>query len=357
VDRGRWGSYITVALLLAGGILIAYLCFRVFQPFLGPIVWATVLAVLLHPWYERAAQVVRSRSAAAVLVCILATLILGVPLFYLISSLPGEIKEAYAKVNAALHPSENGGGGDPRVGNAWHRMADLAARAGYDLPSVLSDRLKRAAAQLLALTPRIIGEAVEYVANFVLTLLALFFFLRDGERLTHWLRGLVPLDEGQTQELFSKIRDVIRATVAGGLAVALAQGLIGGILFLALGIPAALLWGVLMGTLSLVPPLGAWIIWIPAGAILLWQGSIAKGLVLLAGGAVAISTVDNILRPLIIGQRTQLPTLLIFFSLLGGIQFFGPVGLIVGPVLVALLIGILEFTRERVQRQTKADAC
>ena len=87
----------------------------------------------------------------------------------------------------------------------------------------------------------------------------------------------------------------------------------------------------------------------------MWQGSIGKGVILLAGGALAVSTVDNILRPMIIGQRTRLPTLLVFFSLLGGMQFFGAVGLIVGPVLVALLVGILEFTRERVKRQTQTE--
>lgn len=356
MDRKGWGSYITTALLVASGVLIAYLCFRVFQPFLGPIVWAIVLALLLHPWYERAVRMVRSPAAAATLICVLVTLMLGVPLFSLIASLPGEIKLVYAKVNNALHPGEKGGGVDPRVEKAWNRTVELAARAGYDLPTVVSDRLRRAAAQLVALTPRLIGEAVEYLLDFSLILVALFFFLRDGEQLTHWLHGLVPLDDERTQELFSKIQDVVRATVFGGVAVALAQGLLGGILFLALGVPAALIWGVLMGTLSLIPPLGAWLIWVPAGAILLWQGSIAKGIILLAGGALVVSTVDNILRPLIIGQRTRLPTLLIFFSLLGGIQFFGAIGLIIGPVLVSLLIGILEFTRERVQRHTAADA-
>jgi len=347
-------QYFATALLVGSSLLIAYLCFRVFLPFLGPTVWATVLAVLLHPLYRPTMRRLRSRSLAAVVLCLLAALIVGVPFFYLISSLPSEIKHAYGKADAALRPGTERPNADPRLQQAWNRVAEAANRAGYNLPTELPDILRRGASRFIALVPRLIGEAVEYLFDFALTFLVLFFFLRDGDRLLHWMRDLIPLGQEQTEELFSKIRDVVRATVLGGFAVALAQGTIGGTLFWLLGVPTPLLWGLMMGTLSLVPPLGAWLVWIPAGGILLWQGHLAKGIILLAGGALGISVVDNVLRPIIIGQRTQLPTLLIFFSLLGGLQFFGPVGLIVGPVLVALLIGILEFTRTRVKRQSKS---
>lgn len=354
LTSNRKTEYFTGALLLGGGVLIAYLCFRIFRPFFAPMVWATVLALLLHPLYDPAARALRNRSGTAALLCLLGVLVLGVPFFYLISSLPGEIKEGYEEIDAALRPGAGGESADPRLVNAWNRLVETAARAGYHLPSVISDLVRGAGDRLIAAAPRLVGGAAEYLFDFVLTFLTLFFFLRDGDRLVHWLRDLVPLGQEQTSGLFTKIRDVVRATVLGGLAVAVAQGSIGGALFWALGVPTPLLWGVLMGTLSLIPPLGAWLIWIPAGALLIWQGALWKGILLLAGGALGIGLIDNILRPLIIGQRTRLPTLLIFFSLLGGLQVFGPVGLIVGPVLVALLVGILEFTREQVQRQAKS---
>jgi predicted PurR-regulated permease PerM len=353
MDSPDWrGRYVAAVVLLVGGVLVAYLCFRLFQPFVGPTVWAVVLAVLLHPFQEPLARRLRSRSLAAVLLCVAGFLAVGLPFFYLVSSLPAEIKQAYGMVDAALRPDPSGKIGEPRLLRAWNWVAEAATKAGYDLPTALSDLLRHATSRLVALIPRLIGEAFEYLFDFAMTFLTLFFFLRDGDRLLHWLRGLVPLGHEQADELFGKIRDVVRASVFGGLAVALAQGFAGGLLFWALRLPTPLLWGSLMGTLSLLPPLGAWLVWVPGGGILILQGHPVKGVILLAGGALGISLIDNVLRPILIGQRTQIPTLLLFFSLIGGFQFFGPVGLIVGPVLVALLIGILDFVRLRVQRQT-----
>jgi len=345
-------KYVTTALLLLGGVIIVYLCFRIFQPFLAPVVWATVLAVLIHPLQAPGARLFRSSSVAAVVNCLVGFLMVGVPFFYLVSSLPSELKEAYSGAEAVLN-ADPAGTADPRLARAWQRLAETAAKTGYALPMALPDLLRRNASRLISLAPRLIGEAVEYLFDAVLTFLTLFFFLRDGDRLLHWLRDLVPLGSEQTDEFFGKIRDVVRATVLGNLSVALAQGVIGGLLLWLLGVPTPMLWGVLMGTLSLVPPLGAWLVWVPAGAILIWQGYLARGVILLAGGFFLISVVDNVLRPLIIGQRTQLPTLMIFFSLLGGLQFFGAAGLIVGPVMVALLIGVLEFLRGRLQGMAK----
>jgi len=342
-------EHFTSAILLIGGVLVVYLCFRVFQPFLGPTVWATVLAVLLHPLFQPSAAFLRSRSLAAVLLCLLGTLALGLPCYYLVSEIPSQIGEAYEKVEAALRLDPAAQGPDPRLLRAWEWMVAVVARAGYQLPAALSQFLPQALTRFLGSMPALIGGAVGFLFDFVLTFLTLFFFLRDGEKLLHWLRGLVPLGAEQTDELFRKIRDVVSATVFGGLAVALAQGLLGGVLFWLLGLPTPLLWGLVMGLLSLLPPLGAWLVWVPAGGILIWQGYVIRAAFLFAGGVFGISMIDNILRPLIIGQRTQLPALLIFLSLAGGLQALGPVGLIAGPVLVALLIGILDFLRARLQ--------
>lgn len=341
-------EYFGAALLLIGVAVIVYLSVRVFLPFLAPTFWATVLAILLHRVYEPATRILRSRSLAALVVCLLAVVILVLPSLYLVLSLRSQSVEAFTRLEATVR-DPTGPSADPRLLQAWNWVVEKAAAGGYDLPSALTDFLRRSAPKAVASTPRLLGEALEFLFDLVLAFLTLFFFLRDGHRLVHWLRQLVPLGLDQTSELFSRIRDMIHATVFGGFAVALAQGALGGILFWVLGIPVPLLWGLIMGLLSLLPPLGAWLIWIPAGIVLLLQGHIVKAVILLAGGAFAVSLVDNILRPIIIGERTQLPTLLIFFSLAGGIHVFGAPGLIAGPIVVALLIAILEFVRDRIR--------
>ena len=133
----RKTEYFTAALSLAGGVLIAYLCFRVFRPFLAPTVWAIVLGVLLHPLYEPLERAVRSRSLAAVLLCLLAAMILGLPFIYLVASLPSEIKEAYTLLEAALNPEQGGPAAQPRLLRVWSWVVEAAARAGYHLPSAL----------------------------------------------------------------------------------------------------------------------------------------------------------------------------------------------------------------------------
>ncbi len=347
-------KYLTSALLAIGGILVVYLCFSVFRPFLAPTIWAAVLALLLHPLLEPTVRLVRSRSLAAFLLCVAAVLVLALPCAYLISSLRDQMQQVYSQVEAALR-DPSGKAGDPRLVRAWDWAVKTAARAGYELPAALSQVLTRGGSRLIELTPRLLGGLFELVIDLTFAFLTLFFLIRDGDRLVLWLRALVPLSPQQTAGFFTKIRDVIQATVFGGLAVAVGQGLIGGSFFWLLELPTPLLWGVLMGILSLLPPLGAWLIWVPAVAILFGQGFVLRAVVLLAAGVLGISLIDNVLRPLIIGRRAQLPTLLIFFALAGGLQVFGPVGLVAGPVLAALLIGILEFIRERFQEITSSE--
>jgi predicted PurR-regulated permease PerM len=350
-ESPRRTDYLTTTLLVAGGVLIAALCALVFRSFLEPVVWATVLALVLHPLYRPLLAAVRSGSLAALLLCLLGAFLLSIPFYWVASLLPAQVQEVYGRLEKLVQPGAGGQPNSEPVLQAWAWMADLAQRFGYDLKTVLNDLLRQGASRLIAATPGLIGGLVHWAFDLAIVTMTLFFFLRDGERLVQWLRDLVPLGHTQTEDLFGKIRDIVRATVLGGLAVAAAQGFLGGLLFWALGLPTPLLWGIAMGLLALVPLVGSWLVWAPAGIALLWQGHVWRGAILLGGGLFGVSTIDNILRPLIIGQHAQMPTLLIFFSILGGVEAFGAVGLIVGPVLVALLVGILDFTRARIQSQ------
>jgi predicted PurR-regulated permease PerM len=168
----------------------------------------------------------------------------------------------------------------------------------------------------------------------------LFFLLRDGEDLVKRVINVTPLRPAQRAALFKKFTLVVRATVKGQILVAILQGMLGGFAFWILGIHSPILWAVLMAALSLLPAIGAALVWFPVAIYLLVIGAIWQGVLLMAFGIVIISLVDNILRPLMIGQATEIPDYVVLISALGGIATFGIHGFIIGPVVAAMFIGI-----------------
>ncbi|WP_420006253.1 AI-2E family transporter [Arenibacterium sp. LLYu02] len=184
-----------------------------------------------------------------------------------------------------------------------------------------------------------VGQGTAGLAiHLTLTLYLTFFFIRDGSRLLLHVRAASPLDERHTEMVASRFVSVVRATVRGTLVVAVVQGTIGGLTFWILGIESALLWGAAMALLSLLPLLGATLIWAPASAIILFTGEVARGLILLAVGTAVISLIDNILRPIIVGKDLRLPDFLILMSTIGGLTLIGINGFVVGPMIAAFFV-------------------
>ena len=176
------------------------------------------------------------------------------------------------------------------------------------------------------------------IISFFLMLYLLFFFLRDGSEIAQRLKDAIPLRTEQKRALFNKFTIVIRAMFKGTILVAVLQGMLGGVIFWLLGIPAALLWGVVMAFLSLLPAVGSALIWLPVALYLLATGAVWQGLVLIAYGVLVIGLVDNFLRPFLIGMDTKLPDYIVLISTLGGIAIFGLNGFVIGPVIAAMFI-------------------
>ncbi len=185
----------------------------------------------------------------------------------------------------------------------------------------------------------------------------MYYLFRDGERIRAALRDALPLETSQAHEIFLRTRDVISASIYGVLVIAAIQGALGGLAFWVLGLPSPLVWGVVMMFMSLIPVLGSFIVWIPAAIYLLATGEIWQGVVLIVWGALVIGSVDNFLRPKLVGEKTRLHELLIFFSVLGGLQVFGVLGLVLGPVVVAVALALLDVFRqaERTPRQSRQE--
>jgi predicted PurR-regulated permease PerM len=188
----------------------------------------------------------------------------------------------------------------------------------------------------------LLADIVLLLFRLFVTLLALFFFLRDADTIMRDLRGLLPFEELRRERMIRQTRELVYASIAAGLLIASLQGLAGGLVFALLGLGAPIFWGVIMGCLALVPFVGTWVVWVPAAIWLIGTGQPAKGAILTVLGATIIGSIDNFLRPAILSGRAQINGLLMFISLLGGVSVFGFLGLVLGPLVTAMVISLFQ---------------
>ncbi len=327
-------------LLLAGGATV--LLGMLLWPFLLAILFAAVAAALAHGGYQRILGWVRYRSLAALLTMILLTVLVVIPAIALGVTLIDGIRAGAEAVAQQID--------DPRATGAAllariERFTAPFGVEGEDIGRDISEQVSRLPALLAGRSVALLSGFGGWLLQAGAALFTLFFLLRDGESAVERLKWLIPIDPAQTARLLHRAREVIVATAYGTLGVAAAQGVLGGLAFWVLGLPSPLLWGTVMGTLSLLPLVGAAIIWAPTGIALLATGDPVRGLILLGFGAAVISSVDNFLRAFLVGGRTALHPLAVFFSVLGGIAMFGALGIFLGPVLFVVATSLIEMGR------------
>jgi predicted PurR-regulated permease PerM len=337
---------LTLVLAAATGLAF-YVCYRLALPFLPAVTWALALAVVAHPLHERIAGRIKSPDAAAGTAIALVAALVVTPGLFLLQLLVSQASRGAEALRAQV---ESG-----RLRAAVEGNPLLSRVAGWFGP----DLDVRAAADWVA------GSAGAYLSSFVggslwtlaqllITFLTLFYLLRDRRKLLTAVRSLLPLSQSETDKLFGRVADTIYATVYSTFAVSLVQGVLGGLIFWWLGLPAPLLWGAAMFLLSLIPVLGAPVVWVPATIFLAVTGSGGKALVLAGWGLVVIGSIDNLLYPVLVGDRVRMHTLLVFFSVIGGLMLFGTAGLVLGPVAVVVTNLLIEVWRKRLEPQLTA---
>ncbi|HIJ60661.1 MAG TPA: AI-2E family transporter, partial [Nitrospirae bacterium] len=215
-----------------------------------------------------------------------------------------------------------------------------------ELEKKIIDGISTIGTTLITNITKSIGNILGLVVDFVIMTFAIFFILKDGPSFINTIQEYMPFTEDEKNRLGMQIRDIIVSTVYGGLIVAIAQGIITGITIAALGFKSPVLWGTATAVVSFVPLVGAAGVWVPAAIYLFFKGSIIKGIILVIVGIFAISMIDNILKPIFIGSRTKLPVVIIFFSVLGGLSVFGLIGLVAGPLVVALFFSIIQIFKD-----------
>jgi len=326
----------------AAVLLIAYLGYQIVQPFLIEIAWAAVLAICLAPVQDRLARRI-GPLRSALLLTVLALLLLFLPALAIVTAL---VRQGPAVVDY-IHGQLNDRGGPMGLFHlVWEwlrqRLPTLPLPPEEDIVARASAQLGGVAGNLASRAGSVVKGAVSVVFSLLLTLGILFFLLKDQRSLAIAAPRLLPFGREQNERLLTLMRDIVSASVTSTLAVAILQGILGGITFLALGVPGAALWAGLMTVLALLPAVGAALVWAPAAIWLAVSGSLVKGIILALVGVLILGNVDNVVRPLLLSGSARMNTLVLIISLLGGVSAFGFIGIVLGPVVAAVFTALVE---------------
>lgn len=334
--------------LLVATLLALYLCWQVIATFLPAIILAATLAIVTHraiDWLRRRWKRPSVVAAFGVIAVALAFLIPVGALTYFAAR---EISDTVAdwQTEDAQRQWREFIDRSPRLQSLWE-VASRSPDLRQVVPRIL-DRLRIGGATVM-------GAAVYVVMQGLLALFFVFFLYRDEETALASIRRLMPLDDRETDDVFDRINDTVHATIFGTVMVAMIQGALGGTMFAILGVPGAVLWGIVMGLLSIIPYLGSFVIWAPAALFLAMQGDMTKAVILAGWGLIAIGLIDNFLYPMLVGQRLKQHTAIALVAIVGGVAAFGGSGIVLGPVLVTITTHLLGVWRQRTSQYTSAE--
>ncbi len=322
-------------------ILVSIAFLAILWPYYEAVFWGVALAILFAPLHRRLlARMPRRRNLAALCTLLLCLVLVILPVTLLSVALVQEATVLYERIKSG---QLNFGAYFQQVIDAMPAWAmDWLDRMQLTSVSAVQEKLSAVsvqASQLIATRALNIGQnTLQFVVSLGVMLYLLFFLLRDGRSLAARIRNAVPLKETQKTNLSSKFTTVIRATLKGNIMVAACQGLLGGLIFWVLGVQGPILWGVLMAFLSLLPAIGAGLIWAPVAIYFFATGALWQAAVLTAFGVAVIGMVDNVLRPILVGRDTKMPDYVILISTLGGMTLLGLNGFVIGPVVAALFM-------------------
>lgn len=311
----------------------------ILKPFFGTIFWACAITVIFYPLQIKLLGYFKGRpNTTALLTLTACILVVVLPFTVLISSVVAEGADLYQKLEEGkIDPAAY----IEQVRTAFPAMQQTLERFGVDIAKVKEAVLSSsmASGKWLAQNAINLGQnTFKLLLNVCLMLYLTFFLLRDGQQLLELLIRALPLGDARERTLFAKFGEVTRATIKGNMVIAILQGTLGGLILWALGIPGALLWGVVMAAFSLIPAVGPAIVWAPVALYLFATGDNVKAIILIAFGMGVIGLVDNILRPILVGRDTRLPDYVVLLSTLGGLALFGINGFVIGPLVAALFI-------------------
>ncbi|MGA6825992.1 AI-2E family transporter [Nitrospira sp. NS4] len=333
--------------LMVGTLALAAL---LFSPFFSPILWAVVLVYALYPLYGRVLRATGGREAlSAVLMCTVTTIGLLLPLFYLTLLVAQDLAGMVSSLVTYLQQGERS------VGEGWRRypviagfvaqFQNLERLTGSDLRSGLVTGVADLGKLLIEQSTNVVTNLVQRGIEFGIVLLSAFYFFRDGKHIVDWTQETLPITPERRLLVLTRFDEVVKGAVYGNTIVALLEGFIGWLAFWSVGLPSPILWGAVMAITAYIPFVGAALVWFPAAIYLAIQGAYMQSGALVAAGIVLSVVIDELVRNMIVGKASKLHSLIMFFSVLGGLRFFGLVGIVAGPLVVAMAVTFLEAYR------------
>jgi predicted PurR-regulated permease PerM len=345
LSRQTTSDRLTTVLSYGALLLLGYLVFRIFAPFFGPLMWSAVLAIFFYPLYERLTK--RMSPTRAALVSTLAvTFLLIVPALFILYYTARQGLDASTKLQAALlaRGSEQG---IMTSMESWTHTHLPASLQSIDLESRVQEGVERLGSFVASSAGSLVKNLLSFLFALFLMIFTLFFMFRDGHSVVRALRHLLPFDPDIQQDMMKESRELIFASVAVALVIAAIQGFLGGVAFSITGIPTALFWGVVIAFCSLIPVVGSALVWAPGVLWLGFSGHWGKAIVVLVICGGISSVADNIVRPLMLSNRTRLNDLLLFIGVIGGLEVFGLLGLVAGPTILAAAMGVFRVYMDR----------
>lgn len=342
-DRAR------VVALVAATAAGVWVCYRLTAPFLPALAWSLALAIIGAPAHRRLEGRLKHRNLAATVSVLTIAVMVMVPASFVAQRLVAEATKGAGAITTAVQAGTwrqalSGYPSLAAIGSWIEGQVDVSGAVG-SLTSWLTNS-----------SAAFVRGSVAQLFGVLLTFYLLFYFLRDREAAIQLLRELSPLSRHETERLFGRVVDTVNATIYGTVAVAAVQGVLGGLMFWWLGLPGPLTWGLIMALLAVVPVLGAFVVWIPVALVLALDGRWGEALLLAAWGVIVIGTIDNLLYPILVGNRLKLHTVPALISIIGGVTLFGPSGLILGPIAMAMTASLLEIWRPHIAQWEGPDA-
>jgi predicted PurR-regulated permease PerM len=345
--------------LLALVAIATVLFALIIWPFFGALCWAVFIAIVFWPLHQRFLHGSRGRHNTAALASLLVVVVIVIlPMSLLAATIVEEASMLVQKLRS----------GEISVAIYFQRALEvlpdwlrgMLERFGIGELGAIQQKLLDSAGQSgQAITSRVFSigqDTLDIAVSFFVMLYVLFFLFRDGGSLTRAIARTIPLRQEHTQRVLHQFATVVRATVKGNIVVALIQGTLGGMAFAVLGVSGAVLWGAVMALLSLLPAVGAVLVWGPVALYFFFTGELVRGIGLTIWGALVIGLVDNILRPILVGKETRMPDYLILVATLGGLVVFGLNGFVIGPVIAAMFLVSWDMLALARQHTVPADA-
>jgi predicted PurR-regulated permease PerM len=346
-------GHITLIVVLAFAL---YICWLIVQPFVNVLLWATVLTVVFYPLHRRIRLGVRQAETAAALSTLLVIVLILIPITFVTIAIVRELRDVADMLQANVQQA--GGPTIPGLGMILGYLDGYVDIDPVAAQKFLAERMQVWGAALAGNTLVVVGGAVGAVVQTGLVIFTMFYMFRDGDRIRIAVYDILPLERVQVHDIIGRTKEVIAATIYGVLLIAAIQGTLGMFIFWVLGLPSPLLWGTVMFVFCMIPMAGAFLVWVPAAIYLAFSGAYLQAGILVVWGVLVIGGIDNLLSPRLVGQRARLHELLIFFGVLGGLRVFGILGVVLGPVVVAVTLALVEMVRQmfRPPAETLPDA-